>query len=232
MNNTELSSFYKGLLPVLWEDLLFYIPENNNTKEFLENYEKFDFQKYRRQLMVLDYVKGPIIYEEGRDNGRAILKGAALKDSIHQLLNKKTASNKLEFDYVLALYLEQVECLFYICNWLNLNQTQGPPLDYTLSGLFQIQSNTFKTHLETLLHYFYPDKDDLPKGNFDLKKIISTHFPELSKKYRKKKPQIGKDKVLDKKEEPTLPQKKVKKQPLITEKEAEIALLKQIFKIV
>ena len=231
MTNTELSSFYKGLLPVLWEELLFFIPENENMKEFLDNYDKFDFQKYRRKLMVLDYVKGPIIYEAGRDNSRAILKGATLKDNIHQLLNKKATSNKLEFDYVLELYFEQVECLFYICNWLNLNLTQGPPLNDTLRGLFQMQSNTFKTHLETLLYYFYPKKDNLPKGNFDLKKIIASHFPELSKKYRSKKLQVGKEKVLNKKKEPTLPPKKVEKRPLITEKEAETALLRQIFKI-
>ncbi|WP_149277661.1 hypothetical protein [Pareuzebyella sediminis] len=232
MDKTELSKFYRGLLPVLWEELFFYIPDNKKVNEFLKGHEGFDYQKYRGRILVLDRYEGPVVYEEGRNNGRALLKGASLKDNIHQLLKKKADSDAMGFDYALTLYLEQVECLFYICNWLEQNLDQvHDPLNDTVKGLFRMQYDHFKAHLETLLQYFYPEKDGLPKGNFDLKKVIAVNFPDLSKKYTKTEPRIGKLQTPDKKEASPLPRKKAKKPPLITEIEAETALLKRIFKI-
>ncbi len=241
MNNTSLESFYNDLIPVLWEEILFYIPDHEISNEFFKKYKKFDFQKFRDKILVVDYFKGPIIYKPDRGNSRAILKGASLKKNIHQLLNKKANSKELEFNYVLEQYYEQVECLFYLTKWLNGNLTQLLPLDDTIKGLFQMQYNYYKAHFETLLKHFYPKKEDVPEGNFNVVKIIESSFPKLSKQYNNKETQIGKPGILVREEglvekPPTLSNKtatikKAGKQPIITEKEAETILLKRISNI-
>ncbi|MFX0558442.1 hypothetical protein ACOCEA_16690 [Maribacter sp. CXY002] len=241
MNNTSLEKFYRELIPILWEEIVFYIPDNQFANEFIENYKKFDFQKFKNKVLVIDYVKGPILYKSDRDNSGVILKGASLKKNIYQLINRKANSNELEFNYVLEQYYEQVECLFYITKWLQDNLTQLRPLESTIKGLFLIQYNSYKVHLETIIKHFYPRKEDAPENNLNLAKTIESSLPKLSKYYDKKEIRIAKQEILSGKGELTIKPpplskkvpaiKRVDKSPIITEKEAETILLKRIFNI-
>lgn len=241
MNKTALETFYNGLLPILWEELVFYIPDHIMTNQVLENYEKFDFQKFHNKILVVDYIEGPIVHDSERDNSRAILKAASLKKNIHQLLSKRADSDAAEFNYILEQYYEQAECLYYVTEWLQDNLAQVLPLDDTVKGLFRMQLNYHKAHFETVLKHFYPKREDVPKGNHNLAEILESHFPKLSEQYGIEKKQIAKPDTLIREEvltekphvlstkEPT--PKKAKKQPIITEKEAETMLLKRIFNI-
>ncbi|WP_339712985.1 hypothetical protein [uncultured Kriegella sp.] len=241
MNKTALESFYNGLLPILWEELVFFIPDHIMTEQILENYEKFDFQKFRNKILVVDYIEGPIAYDSERDNSRAILKGASLKKNIHQLLSKRADSDTVEFNYMLEQYYEQAECLFYITKWLQDNLSQILPLEDTVKGLFRMQLNYHKAHFETVLKHFYPKREDVPKGNFNLAEILEASFPKLSEQYGIEKKQLTKPDTLVREEvltekPPALSTKekalkKGKKEPIITEKEAETILLKRIFNI-
>ncbi|WP_339715847.1 hypothetical protein [uncultured Kriegella sp.] len=241
MDKTALENFYNGLIPILWEELVFYIPDHIMSNGILEKYEKFDFRKFRNKILVVDYMKGPILYETGRDNSKAIMKGASLKKNIYQLLNKKADSDASEFNFILEQYYEQAECLCYITKWLDDNLAQVLPLEDTVKGLFRMQMDYHKAHFETVLKHFYPKRENVPKGNFNLAGILESSFPKLSDQYSNKETQITKPDTLVREEaliekapalstkEPAL--KKAKKQPIITEKEAETVLLKHIFNI-
>ena len=74
MNNTPLEILYKNLISRLWEELLFFIPDNEISNDFLENHEEIEFEKFRGKIIVIDYDKGPTLYKTDRDNNLIILK--------------------------------------------------------------------------------------------------------------------------------------------------------------
>ena len=241
MNNTPLEILYKNLISRLWEELLFFIPDNEISNEFLENHEEIEFEKFRNKIIVIDYYKGPILYKTDRDNNLIILKNSSLKKSIRQLLNAKANFDEQEFSYLLELYYEQVECLYFITNWLNKNITQVLPQEDTILGLFKLQYNFHKSHFETILKQFYPDMHSLPKGNFNIGKSLESSFPHVSKLFYTRDTQNVIPGVSNLQEElhenlPTSTNKKTqrsknKKLPLISDSEAETILLKRIFNI-
>lgn len=241
MNNTPLEILYKNLISRLWEELLFFIPDNEISNEFLENHEEIEFEKYRNKIIVIDYYKGPILYKKDRDNNLIILKNSSLKKSTRQLLNAKANFDEQEFNYILELYYEQVECLYFITNWLNKNITQVLPQEDTILGLFKLQYNFHKSHFETILKQFYPDMHFLPKGNFNIGKSLESSFPHVSKLFYTRDTQNVIPGVSNLQEElhenlPTSTNKKTqrsknKKLPLISDSEAETILLERIFNI-
>jgi hypothetical protein len=241
MSNKSLEILYKNLISTLWEELLFYIPDNEITNEFLENHNEIEFEKFRNKIIVIDYYKGPTLYETGRNNNLIILKDSKLKKSIRQLLNARANSNEQEFNYILELYYEQVECLYFISNWLNENITQVLPQQDTILGLFKLQYNFHKSHFETILKQFYPDIQSLPKGNFNIGNSLESSFPHLSKLFNIRDKQNVIPEVSDIKEvrHENLPTstnsktqvRKNKKRPIISDSEAETILLKRIFNI-
>ena len=241
MNNTPLEILYKNLISRLWEELLFFVPDNEISNEFLENHEEIEFEKFRNKILVIDYHKGPTFYELDRDNSMIILKDSTLKKSTRQLLNAKANFNEQEFSYILELYYEQVECLYFITNWLNKNVTQVLPQEDTILGLFKLQYNFHKSHFETILKQFYPDMHSLPKGNFNIGKSLESSFPHVSKLFYTRDPQNVIPGVSNLQEElhenlPTSTNKKTQrsknqKLPLISDSEAETILLKRIFNI-
>ena len=241
MNNTPLEILYKNLISRLWEELLFFIPDNEISNEFLENHEEIEFEKFRNKIIVIDYYKGPILYKTDRDNNLIILKNTSLKKSTRQLLNAKANFDEQEFSYILELYYEQVECLYFITNWLNKNITQVLPQEDTILGLFKLQYNFHKSHFETILKQFYPDMHSLPKGNFNIGKSLASSFPHVSKLFYTRVTQNVIPGVSNLQEElhenlPTSTNKKTqrsknKKLPLISDSEAETILLERIFNI-
>lgn len=241
MNNTPLEILYKNLISRLWEELLFFIPEDEISNDFLENHEEIKFEKFRNKIIVIDYYKGPTLYETDRDNNLITLKSSTLKKSTRQLLNAKANFNEQEFSYILELYYEQVECLYFITNWLNKNITQVLPQEDTILGLFKIQYNFHKSHFETILKQFYPDMQSLPKGNFNIGKSLESSFPHVSKLFYIRDTQNVIPGVSNLQEElhenlPTSTNKKTqrsknKKLPLISDSEAETILLQRIFNI-
>jgi len=235
------------LLPILWDDFLFYIPKKDIPKEFIDKFENLKTQKIFNEIMVMDYQHGPIVYKKGRDNKRTLLKGASLEKNIFKLLKQKNDAKLNEFNYVLEKYFEQVECLFYITDWMNTNLNHILPIEDNIKGLFLIQLTYYKKHFEALIKHFYPKREEIPPGNFNAIKIIERYFPDIIKRYNKTEKTITNSPVILVHEERNVGEqlkttnedaiaskqslKKVKKQPLITEKEAEAILLGSVFNV-
>ncbi|MEP3374693.1 MAG: hypothetical protein ABJL43_01125 [Maribacter dokdonensis] len=241
MNNTPLEILYKNLISRLWEELLFFIPDNEISNEFLENHEEIEFEKFRNKIIIIDYYKGPILYKTDRNNNLIILKNSSLKKSTRQLLNAKANFDEQEFSYILELYYEQVECLYFITNWLNKNITQVLSQEDSILGLFKLQHNFYKSHFETILKQFYPNIQSLPKGNFNIGKSLESSLPQITKLFNTDNKQniileasnLQEDRhenlptSINKKEQ----KRKIKKPPIISDTEAETILLKRIFNI-
>ncbi|WP_419212596.1 hypothetical protein ACNR9Q_00360 [Maribacter sp. X9] len=235
MNNTSLEIMYNEMISNLWEELLFFIPDNEVVNEFLENHKEMKFEKFRNKVLIIDYHRGPIIYKKGRENKRAILKASTLQKNIRQLLSKKVSAHELEFNYVLELYYEQAECLYFITDWLLDNIQQVLPQEDTVKGLFKMQHIFFKVHYEAVLKQFYPDMQSLPKGNFNIGKSIESSFPNISKLYDARNRQLVTTETSSLKKSFSDPLNnkmksiKAKKQPILSDSEAEIILLQRIF---
>jgi hypothetical protein len=233
MSKPSLHEFYLSLIPNLVTELFFMIPKKDIREDIIE---KLDFLKTTdifNKIYVMDYYQGPMEYKKGRNNKHLLLKGNDLNENIFRLLEKKSEVKSHEFDYVLEKYFELAECLFYITNWMNTNLTLVVQADDDAIGIFYLQSINYKKHFEILVKNFYPTKDVIPKGNFNALELVETYFPDISSQYNKPKETLlivptALEKAQDKN---SAQQKKTKKQPLITDREAEDMLLKRIFNL-
>jgi hypothetical protein len=247
MSEKSLEKFYYDLIPKLWNELLFYIPNKGIPKKFIDKFENLQTQKIFNKIMVMDYHYGPITYKKGRDNKSALLKGSSLEKNIYKLLKKKSDTELYEFNYVLEEYFEQVECLFYITDWMNNNLNHILLVDDTVKGLFQIQFIYYKKHFKTLIKHFYPTKNEIPLGNFNDIEIIEKYFPDIIERYKKAGKTITNSSITLVEQEQNVGTqlkiinedaiaskqllKKEKKPQLITEKEAEAILLERVFNV-
>lgn len=240
MNKTDLQSLNYKLNAKLWSNLLFFIP---NSFFDLEEIKKLDFEKFKdfffNKLIVLDYNQGPLHFSLKKDNTRYLKKTSELREIIFLLLEKKGELKDYELSYVLDKHFEQAECMFYITNWLNLNKHQLDDLHSNTSGMFLIQFNSYKKHLEDFIRNFYPKKELLPHKKFNTLELIEANFKDLTNNVKlspsnldiqsvKAKEIFNEFLKQNKKEQIKV---KPKKKTLITEQKAESALLKTIFNI-
>lgn len=242
MSEETLHKFHLSLIPNLFKELFFFIPEKEIRPDVIE---KLDFLKeynFLNKVLVFDEYQGPIHFEKGRSNKQLLLKGSDLEKNIFKLLEKKSEGKTHEFNYVLTKYFEFVETMFYMINWMYYNPTLAIKSDSNLSGIFYFQFTSYKNHFETLVKTFYESKESIPKGNFNAHHVIEIYFPDVVNSFKQKNNLDISSLIVDKssKNLKTTPKrtssilplqdKKVKK-ALITEAEAEKNLLQTFFNI-
>lgn len=230
MKRTELETFFNSLLPNLWEELIFFVPDTNIPKDIIVKTQNFNLNKFSNKVMVMDTYDGPIFYEQGRNNTRITLKATKLESNLYQLLEREKTTSILEFNFILEKYLEQIECLKHISQWMYSNLNQVQHLDQTIKGLFQIQLSYYEKHLNVFVKQFYKNRIDYNKTTFNLESIIKSQITELSEKQsnqiKNSETHITQNATIDN----NTPEKP-KKKPLITQEDAEKLLLKKIFNI-
>ena len=241
MSKKPLYQFYLDLIPNLLNELFFFLPKKEIREDIIEKVDFFKNHDILNRIYVIDYYQGPIEYKKGRNNNRILLKGSKLEQNIFNVIEKKSKVEKQEFNYVLNKYFELVEYLFYATNWMNTNLTQIVQTEDSVIGLFHLQFIDYKKHFETLVKNFYPNKEEIPKGNFNTHQIIETYFPDVSKSLEQNnalKSNNNKEKkttILNNATQlATTTDKKAKStdgKVLITEEEAENILLKTFFNI-
>ena len=235
MSETSLEKYFNSLLPSLYEELVFFIPDKNIPVDILKKIDPF-VSKLFNKLLVMDTYKGPIEYPKERKQMLTIAKGSDLEKNTFSLLERKRDATITEFNFILDKYFEQVEFLVYVTNWMNNNLNEILQVNDSIKGLFQIQSNNYNKHLHTLLRHFYPDKRRIPQSKFNAIKIIEKYYPDITKPDYLKS-EVIKSRINNSVQEieiaknKTAAAKKAKKQPLITEKEAESILLERIFNV-
>ena len=127
-------------------------------------------------------------------------------------------------------------------NWLSANLSlYNTQTDITTVGLFEIQSEIYKTHFIELINYFYPSEEIVLKQYYDLSEIVKVYIPDFISRLGQYSNELTIKSTIEIPDQETIeeqkpglnlePTKKVKKEPLITEKEAEDFLLTAVFNI-
>ena len=183
MGKKSLEKLYNDLIKNLWNEVLFYIPNSDLAIAFIKELKHIDKDNIIDKVFVMDTMLGPIEYKSGKHN--ILSKNSMLGDSMYLLLNKKKKLDEQEFSFVFDNYFEQAELCFYITNWFHgdLETNTNLKLDLQLRGMFQLQYQGYKKHFEKLVKHFYPKKEHLPIGNFNVLATLEKYFPELIKKY-------------------------------------------------
>lgn len=184
MGKKSLDKLNSALVGNLLNELLFYIPENELTKEFVTKLENIDTKGLFNSVFIMDKMKGPMKYKKDAIS-KVLMKTSMLEKNMHLLLKKKRKFDEQEFSFVFDNYFELAEFCFYITNWFHTDLASSIiiKLNNELFGMFQLQYQGYKKHFEKLIKYFYPNKESLPIGNFDVLVTIEKYFPELIKKY-------------------------------------------------
>lgn len=225
MGKKSLEKVYNELVQNLWIDLVFYIPANDITKQLVSKLEGIAVTGILDKTYIVDKMLGPIVYTN-ESSFKALMKTTMLEDNMFLLLRKKRKLSPQEFNYVFGEYFEQVEVCFYITNWIhqNISTKSDKQISNSLVAIFELQYKGYKKHFEKLVQHFYPNKEELPKGNFNVVETIEKYFPNLFNEQKDTKITAI-----------VIPTKattqKDKKQLLITEQEAEAFLLESVFNI-
>jgi len=236
MNKTPLEMFFNSLLPNLWEEFIFFIPNRDIPKSIKNNFKNQDIEKYFNQIMVFDTYKGPMLYEEGSNTNKIILKNSKLENNLFRLLDKQNLTNPSEFNFILEKYLEQIECLKYLSQWMyeNLDKVNctNETIE-TIKGLFLIQMNHFDKHVKAFKSQFYKNNIEANINSLNVEEIIKSTLKEINKQeqIQTQSPtlDVATDLAIGKDLQKT-PQK-ASKPPLVTEQDAEKMILKQVFNL-
>lgn len=249
MSKLDLHKLYTELSFKTWNNLVFFVPNifyeletlDDSSKEMLKN--TFD-----QKLLIVGEPMNIYEYDFDTDGTKYMNQMTNLGKIIFDLLQLKSQLNEFEFSYLLDQYYVQAECCLSVTNWIKNNSNQIQNLDNKVSGIFNIQFNTYRKHFEDFIKQFYPNPELMPEDRLNVLQLIKTNFKniksnidvpiseEISGLNTKNEHPINNSAFFDNLLEQTtkyktrkteLPKQKV----LITEQQAEKAILSQIFNI-
>lgn len=257
MNEQSLDIFFDKLVQVLFRDVAFYIPSAIFPTNLLKDLQNQIPDGFLNSIMILDTHQGFGVFEFEEFHKRLLLKHTLLEKNIFQLLKKKKELDDFEFNYILKKYFDLVEFYCALVSWLseNLNLYHKNEIDNTTIGCFELQKEFYISHFIELINYFYPSQPIQLKEFYNLSELLKVYFPDLIARYDKEANELmikssieipQQDFVEGQKNNLTegkisneeniniinsKPKKKIKKEPLITEKEIEDFLLSTVFNI-
>lgn len=248
MSKLDLHKTYTELSFKTWNNLVFFVPNiffeletlDESTKEMLKN--TFD-----QKLLIVGEPMNIFEYDFDNDGTKYINQMTNLGKILFDLLQLKSQLKDFEFSYLLDQYYVQAECCLSVTNWIKNNTNQIKNLDNKVRGIFNIQFNTYRKHFEDLIKQFYPNPELMPEDRLNVLQLIKTNFKsiksnitvpnqEISELNNTKEHTINTKAFFDNLLEQTtkykarkteLPKQKV----LVTEQQAEKAILSQIFNI-
>jgi len=249
MSEESLDTFFDNIVQVLMKDLAFYISSDIIPDIVFEKVGSQIPVHFFDEIYILDIHQGFGVFEIEEFNERLIQKPKLFEKTIFQLLKKRKELDDFEFDYILEKYFDKVEFYSAIVNWLSINLSlYNNQIDMMTKGVFEIQSEIYKTHFIELINYFYPSEEIVLKQYYDLSEIIKVYIPDFISRLGQYSKEFIIESTIDIpqqeikedqknspiEQKPVLnlePNKKDKKIPLITEKEAEDFLLTTVFNI-
>lgn len=248
MSKLDLHKTYTELSFKTWNNLVFFVPNiffeletlDESTKEMLKN--TFD-----QKLLIVGEPMNIFEYDFDTDGTKYINQMTNLGKILFDLLQLKSQLKDFEFSYLLDQYYVQAECCLSITNWIKNNTNQIKNLDNKVRGIFNIQFNTYRKHFEDLIKQFYPNPELMPEDRLNVLQLIKTNFKSIKSNITEPNQEISElnntkehpintkaffDNLLEqttkyKARKTELPKQKV----LVTEQQAEKAILSQIFNI-
>lgn len=228
MSKKSLEKRYKELFSNVWSELMFYIAESELTTKLAGEFEGVDMSDIFNRVYIVDKMLGPIEYKKEFSH-RVFSKSLILEDNMYLLLKMKQKLDVQEFDFLLEKYFKDAKTCFLISNLIvnDLESRSSTQINNIFKGALRMQYSAYKEHLGKLIKHFYPNKSELPETNINILEILEEQFPNLLKK----------DKGIFNIDVARLPKykriglNKTKKDPLLTEKDAEMFLLESVFNL-
>ena len=244
MSDQSLETFFDKLVEVLLKDVGFYIPSELIPTHLLKEMSDKIPNGFLDQLSILDISGGFGVFELEEFNNRLILKRTLLEKNIFKLLKKKKELDTDEFYYILDRYLDQVEFYCAIANWLSVNLSvyHKNEVNVHTIGSFELQNEFYKSHFIELINLFYPSETIQLKEYYDLSELLKVYLPDLIARFDKANNELLVNSDIDlfqhefKKDQDKMTKekkttKKRKKEPLVSDQEAEEFILKSVFNI-
>jgi hypothetical protein len=248
MSQQSLDAFFDKLVRVLLKDLGFFIPRSIIPEIMLEKITIEIPEHFFDELFYLDVKNGMMFFDINEFNLRLVEKPMLFEKNIIQLLNKKKEIGEAEFDYILEKYFKNVEFYANVVSWLGANLVDciKGKADILAIGAFELQFKLYKSHFQELIRCFYKEKEVQLIKDYDYYELFETYLPDFLSRlgvYHKELVQesviefpnsisevLGNNQEVSLKSNPTS-KKKLKKEPLLTDKEVEDFILSSVFNV-
>ena len=227
------NKIYDNLIDNLLELYVFYIPQEIINKELVSHIEEEEASNFFNVFHLI--VNGS--YGDLDINGfkkKQFEKSVNLDANLFELLGLEKNVSLAEFHYVVAKYLDILEFLLTISNWMkdNLKVYMESELDLDAYSVFGVQFNQLTKHFLEVYKIYGKAHEVALTESYSIEMIVNYYLPDLIARYIKfveKVPfEIVKEGII---ESTSTKHKKPKKKVLITEKEAENFLLETVFNI-
>lgn len=249
MREQSLDAFLDNLVRALLQDVGFYIPRSIVPEIVFEKTAVELPEHFFDEVFYLDLRDGMMFFDINAFNERLMEKPRLLENNIIELLKKKEELGEAEFDYVLEKYFDKTQfysnLVFFLCTKLEFyfNNT----LDLMTRAAFELQFKFYKNHFLEFIDRFYKEKEVQIKNHYDLEEVLEKYLPDFLSRlgiYYKELVHestiefpdsiLQEDENQYQLEEPILqklPKERLKKAPLLSDKEVEDFILSTVFNV-
>ena len=249
MREQSLDAFLDNLVRVLLQDLAFFMPKSSFPKKLFRDIPLEFPEHFFDEVFYLDLKKGMMFFEVVAFSEKLMDKPQLFEHNIMQLLKKKEELGEMEFDYLLEKYFEKVQfysnLVFFLC--IKYEFYFKDSLDRMTRGIFELQLKFYKNHCLALIDRFYQGKEVQIKNHYDLEEVLEKYLPDFIYRlgiYYKElvhestiefpNPVLLKDEKQYQQVEPILQEvskKKLKKAPILSDKEVDDFILSTVFNV-
>lgn len=247
----SINNYFNKKVALLLQDLAFYIPKELIPPTVIEELKGKIAGNIYNQLFILDLQNGLGEFEVKIFNERLLKKKSQLQETLFELTQQQQTTPKKTFNYLLLKYTEQVEFYKALSKWFS-HHLKKYPLDKKINiqiiGSFGLQQEFYEQHFKQLLNTFYKKNNYQIRKGYTQKELILEYIPELIQHYvlaaaknspktvRKQSKQTEESSQKEKSSQKTVQKqstklKRTKKQPPISETEAELFLLENVFNV-
>jgi len=212
----ELEKVFKVLWQNLYKPFVFYIPKRLMPE--------LDGNKALNTVFLIDSQGFDNELKDEFSNHLIQSKSMVLNENIFKLIDINERLKKEQFQFILKKYLEHVNFVFYVSDWMGKHVTEDvKDLRAETKEAFQSQVNVFLKHMEELKSHIIIPNQALPKEGIHVIEFIENDLKEILN-FRKNS---DSSKGIENKEASIVKPKK--KSVLLTDEDAEVFLLESVF---
>ncbi len=227
----ELDKLFIELWHNLYKPFIFYIPKSLIPEEKKVLWQEKKIDVYFNTVILIDSKGFDSELQEQLSNHKMMAKSMVLNENMFKLIEKSGSLKEEQFSFFLAKYMEHVNFVVYVSDWLQRNVVADiKGLREETKNAFQSQADVFLKHLEELRSKILTTGQTIPKQEVNVLEFIENDLAEiknalsLNKDSESTNGAIERDKV-------TPTNKPKKTLPLLTDQEAETFLLETVFNI-
>ena len=225
----ELDKLFIELRQNLYKPFIFYIPKSLIPEEKKALWKEEKYAVYFNMVTLIDSQGFDSELKEKASYHKMMIKSAVLDENMFMLIEKNGSLKEEQFRFFLAKYMEHVNFVVYISDWMSRNVViHIKDLSEETKNSFQLQAQVFLKHFEDLRSNILTTRQVIPKKEVNVLEFIENDLVEIKDALNLSKDSKSTYKAIEFNKE--LPPRKLKKiLPLLTDEEAEEFLLKTVF---